>query len=109
MSLLGLRVEPTNLRKREFMDDIQRGAFLAGTWSRRGEGGRRGWRERQKQSRAGSAGARRERGRGRGRRELQVRLETARGRQAGSGSLAAQRNERARTANSSQTEGQTGR
>jgi hypothetical protein len=28
-SLLGLRVEPTNLRKREFMDDIQRGAFLA--------------------------------------------------------------------------------
>jgi hypothetical protein len=28
-SLLGLRVEPTSLRKREFMDDIQRGAFLA--------------------------------------------------------------------------------
>jgi hypothetical protein len=29
LSLLGLRVEPTSLRKREFMDDIQRGAFLA--------------------------------------------------------------------------------
>lgn len=29
-SLLGLRVEPTSFRKREFMDDIQRGAFLAG-------------------------------------------------------------------------------
>lgn len=28
-SLLGLRVEPTSFRKREFMDDIQRGAFLA--------------------------------------------------------------------------------
>lgn len=29
LSLLDLRVEPTSLRKREFMDDIQRGAFLA--------------------------------------------------------------------------------
>ena len=29
LSLLGLRVEPTSLRNREFMDDIQRGAFLA--------------------------------------------------------------------------------
>ena len=39
LSLLGLRVEPTSLRKREFMDDIQRGAFLAGAWRGRGEEG----------------------------------------------------------------------
>lgn len=47
-SLLGLRVEPTSLRKREFMDDIQRGAFLAVAWRGRGEErirGRRAWRE----------------------------------------------------------------
>jgi len=37
LSLLGLRVEPTSLRKREFMDDIQRGAFLAVAWRGRGE------------------------------------------------------------------------
>lgn len=37
LSLLGLRVEPTSLRKREFMDDIQRGAFLAEERKRRGE------------------------------------------------------------------------
>ena len=40
LSLLGLRVEPTSLRKREFMDDIQRGAFLAGAWRGRGEEGK---------------------------------------------------------------------
>ena len=39
LSLLGLRVEPTSLRKREFMDDIQRGAFLAVAWRGRGEEG----------------------------------------------------------------------
>lgn len=37
LSLLGLRVEPTSLRKREFMEDIQRGAFLAVAWEGRGE------------------------------------------------------------------------
>lgn len=36
--LLDLRVEPTSLRKREFIDDIQRGAFLAAQAKRR-EGG----------------------------------------------------------------------
>ena len=39
LSLLGLRVEPTSLRKREFMDDIQRGAFLAVAVRGRGEEG----------------------------------------------------------------------
>jgi len=41
LSLLGLRVEPTSLRKREFMDDIQRGAFLAGAWRGWGEEGKK--------------------------------------------------------------------
>ena len=33
--LLDLRVEPTSLRKREFIDDIQRGAFLTAQAKRR--------------------------------------------------------------------------
>lgn len=42
LSLLGLRVEPTSLRNREFMEDMQRGAFLAGACRGRGEEGEGG-------------------------------------------------------------------
>ena len=87
-SLLGLRVEPTSLRNREFMDDIQRGAFLAVAW----EGGARkqaGGKRRGEARRARGGVSEQQQASARGASSavlgLQVRSGTARGSQAHSG------------------------